>query len=188
MKALCYSKPLQQKIKSQSSLHPLDVNFSFKTTLVSTKPDRTPHHRHALLPSTHTKRYLTLTYATSPLIITAIQTIDDTLSKRPIPLDDCYFIIYIDRTTHHIVAEYYTNLVDSDGLAIDPETKQVIPCGSKRPPTQRYRGKTAKELSVLIIETDHKVTRADHANYLGREFQKAEFSMLYPSLYDYIQD
>jgi hypothetical protein len=31
-------------------------------------------------------------------------------------------------------------------------------------------------LSVLIIETDRKVTRAHPANYLGREFQKAEFS------------
>jgi hypothetical protein len=93
-----------------------------------------------------------------------------------ITIIDCYFIICIDRTTYHIVAEYYTNVVNSNGLAIDPETKQGIPCGSKRPPTQRFRGKTARELSVLIIETDRKVTRAHPANYLGREFQKAEFS------------
>lgn len=52
------------------------------------------------------------------------------------------------------------------------------------------RGKSAKELSVQILEGDEQArrycTHLEHANYLGREFQKAEFALLW-SL-QYVQD
>jgi len=51
------------------------------------------------------------------------------------------------------------------------------------------RGRTAKEISVLILEQETKplgCTHLEHANYLGREFQRAEFSLV--SGQDYIQD
>jgi dihydropteroate synthase len=51
-------------------------------------------------------------------------------------------------------------------------------------------GKTAKELSVKIIEgpdlDERPLTMLDHANYLGREFQKAEFALI--GGHEYVQD
>lgn len=55
-----------------------------------------------------------------------------------------------------------------------------------------YRGKTAKEISVQILEIELPegqspvCTHLEHANYLGREFQRAEFALM--SGQDYIQD
>ena len=82
----------------------------------------------------------------------------------------------------------------STGLACDPETGQVIPCtpGYVRAPSRVYRGQTAKEISVSVLEqhtTDGRLppcTHLEHANYLGREFQRAEFALLTGQ--DYIQD
>jgi hypothetical protein len=69
------------------------------------------------------------------------------------------------------------------GLACDPVTGEVISCkpGAVRLPTRTWRGRTAKELSVAILETDHgfqPCTHLEHANYLGRELQRAEFALL----------
>lgn len=102
------------------------------------------------------------------------------------------------------------------GEACDPETGDVIPCGPgyNRPPHKVYRcdmtnftrlhkgfqsahtsllmlcrGKTAKEISVQILELEESgclCSHMEHANYLGREFQKAEFSLLLGV--DYVQD
>ena len=51
------------------------------------------------------------------------------------------------------------------------------------------RGQSAKEISVLILEQADAppfCTRVEHANYLGREFQRAEFALVTGG--DYIQD
>jgi hypothetical protein len=51
------------------------------------------------------------------------------------------------------------------------------------------RGRTAKELSVLILEQGGDsvpCTRVEHANYLGREFQRAEMALI--SGGEYVQD
>ena len=51
------------------------------------------------------------------------------------------------------------------------------------------RGRTAKELSVIILETEEgkdTCTKLVHANYLGREFEKAEAALV--SGADYVQD
>jgi Domain of unknown function (DUF4346) len=65
------------------------------------------------------------------------------------------------------------------GLACDPVTGEVIPCKGyvPPPPTQCFSGSTAKEVAVLILEgegANKRVTRLEHAAYLGRELQKAE--------------
>jgi len=50
-----------------------------------------------------------------------------------------------------------------------------------------YRGKTAKQLSVAILEENSGLcSRLEHANYLGRELQKAEFALI--NSLEYIQD
>lgn len=74
--------------------------------------------------------------------------------------------------------------------ACDPDTGEVIPCGKGyvRPPKQVFTGRSAKEISVAIIEQTRPppLTMLDHANYLGREFQRAEAALLAGS--EYVQD
>ena len=61
---------------------------------------------------------------------------------RPLNLDPAgYFVIYVDRENFLIVAQYYRNIINANGLACDPETGRVIPCdGSYKPkPYRTYR-------------------------------------------------
>jgi dihydropteroate synthase len=117
--------------------------------------------------------------------------IDDKLSQRHIDLDPAgYFIIYLDRDAGLICAKHYTNVIDERGLAVDPETGKVIPARGKveRTHTTLYTGRTAKELSVKLLEETKPcpVTMFDHAAYLGREFVRAENALV--SGAEYVQD
>ncbi len=123
--------------------------------------------------------------------IAAIATLDDELSQRFIDLDPGgYFIIYVDRDAQRICAKHYTNVINSKGLACDPETGEPFPCNVTlaRSATTLFTGRTAKELCIEVLEkpTACLVTRLDHAAYLGREFVRAEIALL--SGQDYVQD
>ena len=91
------------------------------------------------------------------------------------------------------MADFYTNTINKSGVACDPDTGRPIPCtpGYKRAPSATYRGRTAKEMQVRMVEGESKgrerVRLLDHAMYLGREFVRAEMSLLDPS-FDYVQD
>jgi dihydropteroate synthase len=121
-----------------------------------------------------------------------LKAIDDKLSKRPIALDPGgYFIIYLDREAGLICAKHYTNIINERGLAVDPETGEVIAARGKkveRQATQLFTARTAKELCVKAIEESQPcpLTMFDHAAYLGREFTRAEYALL--SGEEYIQD
>lgn len=120
-----------------------------------------------------------------------ISLIDDELSKRELELDPAgYFIIYIDREENLICAKHFTNIINEDGLAVDPETGKVIPAKGKviRTAETLFQGKTAKEICVKIFEQTQPspVTKLDHAAYLGREFMKAENALITGE--HYIQD
>lgn len=117
--------------------------------------------------------------------------LDDQLSNRFIDLDPKgYFIIYVDRENQLICAKHFTNVIDSRGLACDPETGEPLPCNStlQRQPSTVFKGRTAKELCIELFEKpeDCAVTRLDHAAYLGREFIRAEVALLTEQ--DYVQD
>ena len=117
--------------------------------------------------------------------------LDDQLSQRFIALDPSgYFLIKLIRATGELVAEHYSNTINSRGLATDPDSGQVLSCrgGSVREPLRVYRGRTAKELGIALTEGNdcHPVTRLDHALYLGRELQKAEACLHDGS--EYVQD
>jgi dihydropteroate synthase len=121
----------------------------------------------------------------------SIASIDAKLSKRTIALDPSgYFIVYLDRDQELIFAKFFTNVIDERGLAIDPDTGKPIPAKGKvvRQPSAIFQARTAKELCVEIFERSHPcpVTMLDHAAYLGREAQKAEFALLHQQ--EYIQD
>ena len=117
------------------------------------------------------------------------QSIDDELSKRDLALDPLgYFIIGLDRDADPpvIKADYYSNTINDKGLACDEEG-EVIGCGrgSKKVlrPIRIFSGRTAKEVSVEILESQgvgipcEYCSHLEHANYLGRELQKAEFCL-----------
>lgn len=117
--------------------------------------------------------------------------IDQQLSERHLDLDPGgYFIIYLDLDTNLICAKHFTNVINEQGLAVDPETGKVIPAKGKveRTATTLFTGRTAKELCVKIFEeTDPcPVTMFDHAAYLGREFMRAEIALVQQETY--IQD
>lgn len=121
----------------------------------------------------------------------SITTIDQELSKRYIALDPGgYFIIYLDREAKLICAKHYSNIINEQGLAVDPATGKVIPAKGKveRQPEQLYTGRTAKEICVRIVEQTQPcpLTMLDHAAYLGREFMRAEFALVTGT--EYIQD
>jgi hypothetical protein len=108
--------------------------------------------------------------------------LDDQLSQRFIALDPSgYFLIRVDAEAQELVAEHYSNTIDERGLATDPETGEVIACRGSGPrsPTATYRGRTAKELGIALTEGEgpHPLSRLDHALYLGRELQKAQWCL-----------
>lgn len=121
-----------------------------------------------------------------------LKNLDDKLSHRPIDLDPGgYYVIYLDRDAELICAKHYTNIINDRGLAVDPETGEVIACGGKkveRRVEKLYTGRTAKELCIKVIETPQPcpVTMLDHAAYLGREFTRAEYALINGT--EYIQD
>ena len=121
-----------------------------------------------------------------------LKALDDELSKRPIALDPGgYYVIYLDREAGLICAKHYTNTINDKGLAVDPETGEVIACGGKkveRVAETLYTARTAKELCVKAIEEPQPcpITMLDHAAYLGREFTKAEYALI--NNIEYIQD
>ncbi len=133
---------------------------------------------------------MTLT-ATPRHLSLEIQTIDDELSKRSLALDPAgYFIIYVDRDQNLICAKHYSNTINEQGLAVDPDTGKPIPAKGKvnRQAVQLFTGRTAKELCVRIFEQTQPcpVSLFDHAAYLGREAQRAELALLQQQ--EYIQD
>ena len=129
--------------------------------------------------------------AETNLLTQQLQVIDDQLSKRSLDLDPSgYFIIYVDRQQNLICAKYYSNIINDQGLAVDPETGKPIPAKGKvdRQAVQLFTGRTAKELCAKIFEQTQPcpVTLFDHAAYLGREAQRAELALLQQQ--EYIQD
>ena len=120
-----------------------------------------------------------------------IKTLDDKLSKRPIALDPGgYYVIYLDREAELICAKHYTNIINDRGLAVDPDTGEVIAARGKvtRTAETLYTARTAKELCVKVIEEPQPcpITMLDHAAYLGREFMRAEYALVTGE--EYIQD
>ncbi|NET70256.1 MAG: DUF4346 domain-containing protein [Sphaerospermopsis sp. SIO1G2] len=125
------------------------------------------------------------------LILDDLTALDDKFSQRHIDLDpQGYFLIYIDSNERLICAKHFTNAINDRGLAVDPETGEVIPCNGKveRTHTQVFSGRTAKELCIKIFEETKPcpITFLDHAAYLGREFVRAEIALITGK--EYIQD
>jgi len=119
------------------------------------------------------------------------EALDEQLSQRFIALDPAgYFLIKVDAPAAELVVEHYANGIDERGLATDPDTGEVLSCKGSGPrqPLAVYRGASAKALGIALTEGEgpHPLTRLDHALYLGRELQKAQWCL--EQGLDYIQD
>ena len=83
-----------------------------------------------------------------------------------------------------------SNDIDEKGTALHPDTGKPLMCSenSQTTPLKKFRGKTAKEVGILLSENPEKkiISCIDHALYLGRELQKAESCLV--SNQTYIQD
>jgi len=97
---------------------------------------------------------------------------------------------YLDREAGLICAKHFTNEVNEQGLAIDPETGKPIPATVKleRQPTATFTGRSAKEICIQLFESTKPcpMSRLDHAAYLRREFMRAELALVTGQ--DYVQD
>jgi hypothetical protein len=119
------------------------------------------------------------------------EVLDEQLSQRFIALDPAgYFLIKVDAPAAELVVEHYANGIDEQGLATDPDTGEVLSCKGSGPrqPLAVYRGASAKALGIALTEGEgpYPLTRLDHALYLGRELQKAQWCL--EQGLDYIQD
>ena len=120
-----------------------------------------------------------------------INLIDENYSQRYIDLDPSgYFLIKVSLETNELIVEHFNNNIDETGRATDPETGKVLKCtnGDPRFPIRVYKGKTAKEIGIKITEMEGPlpISKLDHALYLGRELQKAEYCLINEETY--IQD
>nr|AUG32063.1 hypothetical protein PLO_048 [Paulinella longichromatophora] len=109
--------------------------------------------------------------------------LDRRLSERFICLDPKgYFLIKIDIDHGELVVEHYLNIINDEGLAVDPDSGEVLSCCSikERNPLTIYRARTAKEIGIKLTEGKgpHPITYLDHAIYIGRELQKAEQALM----------
>ena len=127
----------------------------------------------------------------APITFESAQAIDIKLSNRFIELDEKgYFLIYLDRDQGLICADLYSNTIDDQGIACDPETGEPLPCEGKvvRRSVLKFQGRTAKVLCIEIFEKPENdvISRLEHAAYLGREFVRAEICLY--SGNEYVQD
>ena len=101
-----------------------------------------------------------------------------------------YFLIRVDAAAGELVVEHYGNGINSQGLATDPDSGEVLSCRGTGPRSAvaKYRGRSAKELGMALTECPDPLplSRLDHALYLGRELQKAELCL--EQGIDYVQD
>ena len=84
----------------------------------------------------------------------------------------------------------YSNEIDNEGRAIDPESGKVLGCKGElaRNPLKVFKGRSAKEIGIKITEGSepYPLSKLDHALYLGRELQRAEGCLMNKT--PYIQD
>ena len=117
--------------------------------------------------------------------------IDENYSLRHIALDPKgYFLIQVNQEQNELIVEQFSNNIDDKGIATDPKTGQALKCsnGEKRTPINIFKGKTAKEVGIQLTEGKEPfpISKLDHALYLGRELQKAEYCLINEK--PYIQD
>lgn len=76
-----------------------------------------------------------------------------------------FFVIYLDNRGKNIMVEYYENVYKKDGNdVVTGKLRKIIV------------GKNAEAIGDTII-SNNLISRLDHAFYIGRELQKAEWAL-----------
>ena len=96
-----------------------------------------------------------------------VETIEATKHKRLTKDPYGFFVIFMDQDRKEIVVEFYESVIK------DEKSKKKIGTGKLG---LVVCGRNAEALCHTIAREDL-VTRFDHASYLGRELQKAEFAL-----------
>ncbi|WP_341880593.1 DUF4346 domain-containing protein [Synechococcus sp. UW140] len=117
--------------------------------------------------------------------------LDAQLSQRTIQLDpNGYVLIKLDREKGELIVEWFSNGINEQGLATNPETGEVLACKGSAPrePIKIFKGRSAKQLGIALTETNEQpfISKLDHALYIGRELQRAEACL--ENGKDYVQD
>ena len=117
--------------------------------------------------------------------------LDAQLSQRTIQLDpNGYVLIKLDREKGELIVEWFSNGINEQGLATNPETGEVLACKGSAPrePIKIFKARSAKELGIALTETNEQpfISKLDHALYIGRELQRAEACL--ENGKDYVQD
>ena len=117
--------------------------------------------------------------------------LDAQLSQRTIQLDpNGYVLIKLDREKGELIVEWFSNGINEQGLATNPETGEVLACKGSAPrePIRIFKGRSAKELGITLTEIKEQpfISKLDHALYIGRELQRAEACLENGN--DYVQD
>lgn len=117
--------------------------------------------------------------------------LDAQLSQRTIQLDpNGYVLIKLDSEKGELIVEWFSNGINEQGLATNPETGEVLACKGSAPrePIKIFKGRSAKQLGIALTETIEQlfISKLDHALYIGRELQRAEACL--ENGKDYVQD
>ena len=96
-----------------------------------------------------------------------VETIEATKHKRMTKDPHGFFVIFLDQGRKEIVVEFYESVIK------DEKSKKKVGTGKLG---LVVCGRNAEALCHTISREDL-VTRFDHASYLGRELQKAEFAL-----------
>ena len=81
--------------------------------------------------------------------------LDDAHSNRSITLDPSgYFLIRVDAAAGELVVEHYGNGINSQGLATDPDSGEVLSCRGNGPRSAmaEYRGVVTREIQEQLAE------------------------------------
>ncbi|CAJ1957492.1 unnamed protein product [Cylindrotheca closterium] len=130
----------------------------------------------------------------SPVAKLEAERLDRHLSSRKIPMDKKgYFVIKAVPEEGVIVIRFMSSIVNDKGEVCDLQGNKISCGGANRPdPLMVWRCRTAKEATVQIFEEWPKVNQLElsvgHVAYVGREIQKAEYSLYQQGCGPYQQD
>lgn len=110
------------------------------------------------------------------------QRLDRHLSTRGLPMDaKGYFLVKTNVEESLIVVSFHSCIVNDKGEVCDLEGNKLKCHGKSPEPVKVWKGRTAKEITTEIFErwtdVDKYKLSVGHAAYIGREVQKAEFSL-----------
>ena len=148
--------------------------------IVKQQQDNNQHH-HYQHGSTAAARYL------------EAQRLDRHLASRGMPMDaNGYFLVKTDPNEGLIVVSFHSCIQNDKGEICDLDGNRISCHGASPDPMQVWKCRTAKEATTQIFEQWDQIHKLQlsvgHAAYIGREVQKAEFSLYHPGASKYQQD